>query len=242
MTAWSRSRRMVAKTWRKSTLPGIPDARISAIDPSPHDTATAYVAATRFQFDDVKPYLFKTTDWGKTWTRLGADLPAWTRVVREDPGRKGLLYAGTEVGVFVSFDDGVHWRPLQSKLPLTPINDLLVHDGDLVAATSGRSVWMLDDLAPLRQLDPASEASPATGRERLTGPRWAAAIPTSTRRLARTRRRARSSTSSSSPQARPGHRHPRCVGRRRPPSRCAWRGGPKPRCLEPARNAGSADR
>ncbi|HWE46133.1 MAG TPA: hypothetical protein VG407_08895 [Caulobacteraceae bacterium] len=139
------------KTWRKSTLPGVPDARISAIDPSPHDPATAYVAATRFQFDDQKPYLFKTTDWGKTWTRLGADLPAWTAVVREDPARKGLLYAGTETGVFVSFDDGATWRSLQSKLPLTPISDLLVHDGDLIAATSGRGFWILDDLEPLRQ-------------------------------------------------------------------------------------------
>lgn len=142
------------KTWRKSTLPGAPDARINSVDPSPHDLATAYVAATRFQFDDEKPYLFKTRDWGRTWTRIGADLPAWTRVVREDPVRAGLLYAGTEGGVFVSFDDGASWRPLQSKLPVTPINDLLVHDGDLIAATSGRGFWVLDDLAPLRQFDP----------------------------------------------------------------------------------------
>ncbi len=143
------------KTWHKGELPGAADARINAIDPSPHDPATAYVAATRFQFDDQKPYLFKTTDWGKTWTRLGGALPAWTRVVREDPERKGLLYAGTEVGVFVSFDDGATWRPLQSKLPLTPINDLLVHDGDLIAATGGRGFWILDDLSPLRQYDSA---------------------------------------------------------------------------------------
>ena len=145
------------KTWHKSQLPGIPDARINAIDPSPHDPATAYVAATRFQFDDQKPYLFKTSDWGRTWTRIGPDLPAWTRVIREDPERKGLLYAGTEVGVFASFDDGKSWRPLQSKLPLTPINDLLVHDGDLIAATDGLGYWILDDLTPLRQLDGGAE-------------------------------------------------------------------------------------
>jgi photosystem II stability/assembly factor-like uncharacterized protein len=146
------------KTWHKSTLPGIADARINAVDPSPHDLASAYVAATRFQFDDTRPYLFKTKDWGKTWTRIGADLPSWTRVVREDQVRAGLLYAGTETGVFVSFDDGATWRPLQSKLPLTPIADLLVHDGDLIAATSGRGFWVLDDLDALRQLDEKADA------------------------------------------------------------------------------------
>jgi hypothetical protein len=144
-------------SWHTSVLPDpCGDARVNAIDPSPFDPAVAYVAATRFQYNDSAPYLFKTSDFGKTWVRIDSGLPrsGYSRVVRADTVRKGLLYAGTEAGVYVSFDDGGSWQPLQSKLPLTPITDLNVHGSDLIAATSGRAIWILDDLAPLRQMTP----------------------------------------------------------------------------------------
>jgi len=126
---------------------------ISIIDPSPHDGSTAYVAVDRHRLDDFKPYIFKTTDLGKTWSSIVNGIPegSYVRAVREDPKRKGLLYAGTETGVFVSFDDGTHWQPLQLNLPVSPIHDLVVKDDDLVAATHGRSFWVLDDVTPLRQ-------------------------------------------------------------------------------------------
>jgi photosystem II stability/assembly factor-like uncharacterized protein len=146
-------------TWHRSPLPDIGDARINTIEASPHEPAGAYAAATRFQFNDYTPYYFKTADYGRTWTRIGADLPTggWARVLREDPVRKGLLYAGTELGVFVSLDDGASWRPLQNNLPVTPIYDLVVHPtGDLVVATGGRAFWILDDVTPLRQLTPSA--------------------------------------------------------------------------------------
>ena len=142
------------KTWRKLTLP-IADPRINAIEVSPHDPAVVYVAATRFEFNDLTPYFFKTNDYGQTWERIGQDLPigGWARVVREDPVRRGLLYGGTENGAFVSFDDGQNWQPLQLNLPRTPVTDLKVHGTDLLAATSGRGLWILDNLAPLRQMN-----------------------------------------------------------------------------------------
>ena len=127
---------------------------VSIIDPSPHDAATAYVAVDRHKLDDRKPYIFKTADFGKTWSTISAGIPegAYVRSVREDPVRKGMLFAGTERGVFVSFDDGAHWQSLQLNLPMTPIHDLTIHESDLIAATHGRSFWILDDLSPLRQL------------------------------------------------------------------------------------------
>ncbi|MGE5277378.1 MAG: VPS10 domain-containing protein [Acidobacteriota bacterium] len=142
-----------AKTWQNVTPKGIPEwIQINAIDASPHDKASAYVAATMYKFDDFRPYLFKTADYGKTWTRIVNGIPeeAFTRVVREDPARKGLLYAGTETGLYVSFDDGGSWQPFQRNLPAVPITDLAVKDGDLVVATQGRGFWILDDLTPLR--------------------------------------------------------------------------------------------
>jgi photosystem II stability/assembly factor-like uncharacterized protein len=131
---------------------------IDLIEPSPHDANTAYVAIDRHKLDDLKPYIFKTTDAGKTWSAITTGIPEGANVhaVREDPKRRGLLYAGTELGVFVSFDDGAHWQPLQLNLPVSPIHDLVVKDDDLVVATHGRSFWVLDDITPLRQVNAQS--------------------------------------------------------------------------------------
>jgi photosystem II stability/assembly factor-like uncharacterized protein len=131
---------------------------ISMIEPSHFDSGTAYVAVDRHKLDDIAPYVFKTTDSGKTWTRIDPGLPFGSVVhaVREDPAKRGLLYAGTETGVFVSFDDGAHWQPLQMNLPTAPIHDLVVKGDDLVVATHGRSFWILDNLTPLRQINPQS--------------------------------------------------------------------------------------
>ncbi|HEY7111457.1 MAG TPA: glycosyl hydrolase [Thermoanaerobaculia bacterium] len=142
------------KTWQNVTPKGIPEwIQINAIDASPYEAGGAYVAATMYKFDDFRPYLYKTTDFGKTWSKIVNGIPdnAFTRVVRADPVRKGLLYAGTETGLYISFDDGASWQPFQRNLPVTPITDLTVKNGDLVVATQGRSFWILDDLTPLRQ-------------------------------------------------------------------------------------------
>src|SRR5262249_6622550 len=141
--------------WKNVTPRGLPEwALISIIEPSPHDPAVAYLAANRYKHDDFAPYLFKTEDHGKTWAKIIAGIPGdeFARTVREDPERRGLLYAGTEAGLYVSFDDGAHWQSLRQNLPVVPIHDLIVKDGDLVAATHGRSLWILDDLTVLRQL------------------------------------------------------------------------------------------
>jgi len=142
------------KDWTNVTPKDLaPWSRISLIEASPHDAATAYVAVDRHQNDDLAPYIYKTSDYGATWTRITAGIPdgVFVRAVREDPKKKGLLYAGTERGVFVSFDDGAHWRSLQINLPITPIHDLVIKNDDLVLATHGRAFWILDDVSPLRQ-------------------------------------------------------------------------------------------
>jgi photosystem II stability/assembly factor-like uncharacterized protein len=142
-------------TWTNVTPPGIGDfARISIIDASAHDEGTAYVAANRFQLDDFSPSLWKTADYGRTWTKIvnGIAADEFTRAIREDPERRGLLYAGTERGVWVSFDDGANWQRLQRNLPPVPVHDLVVKEGDLVIGTHGRSFWVMDDLSALRQL------------------------------------------------------------------------------------------
>jgi photosystem II stability/assembly factor-like uncharacterized protein len=128
-------------------------SRISLIEASPHDAGTAYVAIDRHQNDDLAPYIYKTSDYGSAWTRITTGIPdgVFVRAVREDPKKKGLLYAGTERGVYVSFDDGAHWRSLQINLPLVPVHDLVVKNDDLVLATHGRAFWILDDVSPLRQ-------------------------------------------------------------------------------------------
>lgn len=139
--------------WKNVTPPGLQECLINAIEVSPHDKATAYIATTRYKFNDHTPGLYKTTDYGKTWTAINNGLPnnAFTRVVREDEARKDLLFAGTELGLFISWNGGKDWSPFQLNLPVTPITDLRIHKGDLIAATSGRSFWILDDLGPLRQ-------------------------------------------------------------------------------------------
>jgi photosystem II stability/assembly factor-like uncharacterized protein len=144
--------------------PKVPEwSTVSLIDPSPHDAAVAYVVLDRHKLDDFKPYIFKTNDSGKTWSAITTGIPegAYVHAVREDPKRRGLLYAGTETGMFVSFDDGGHWQPLQLNLPVTPIHDLVVKDDDLVVATHGRSFWVLDDITPLRQVNAQSAQTDA---------------------------------------------------------------------------------
>ena len=135
----------------------LPDwSLISLIEASPHNAGTAYAAVDRHKNDDLKPYIYKTSDFGKSWTKIANGIPdgAYVHAVRQDPVNKNLLYAGTELGVYVSFDDGGHWQPLQLNLPTTPIDDLIVKNNDLAVATNGRSFWILDDLSPLRELTP----------------------------------------------------------------------------------------
>ena len=127
---------------------------VSILEASPHAAGAAYVAIDRHKLDDHKPYLFKTSDYGKTWTKIASGLPdnSYAHVVREDPKRKGLLFAGTENGIFISFDGGAHWQSLKLNLPATPIHDLTVKENDLIVATHGRSFWVLDDISPLREM------------------------------------------------------------------------------------------
>jgi photosystem II stability/assembly factor-like uncharacterized protein len=148
------------ETWTDVTPPELPAwSTVQTLEGSVHGPGRAFFAAYRYRMDDFGPYVFRTDDYGETWSRLTdgtngipADHPV--RVVREDPDRKGLLYAGTEFGLFVSFDDGAHWQSLQLNLPHTPVTDLIVHEQDLVVATQGRSFWILDDVTALHQLTP----------------------------------------------------------------------------------------
>jgi photosystem II stability/assembly factor-like uncharacterized protein len=139
--------------WQNVTPAGLPECLINAIEVSPHDKATAYIATTRYKFNDHTPGLYKTTDYGKTWIKINNGIPAgaFTRVVREDDKRKDLLFAGTETGVYISWNGGKEWSLFQLNLPVAPITDLKVHQGDLIASTSGRSFWILDDLGLIRQ-------------------------------------------------------------------------------------------
>lgn len=147
------------KNWSNVTPPKeiMPEwIQINSLDASPFDAGTVYVAATMYKHDDNKPYLYKTSDYGKTWRKITNGIPdgAFTRVVREDPNKRGLLYAGTETGMYISFDDGMNWQAMQFNLPVVPITDLAVHkrDKELIAATQGRSFWIFDDLPALHQL------------------------------------------------------------------------------------------
>ncbi len=150
------------QTWQQVTPEDLPEwALISIIEPSPFDPAVAYVAATRYKLDDFTPYLYKTEDYGKTWSKITSGIPEndFTRVIRADPVRSGLLFVGTETGIYVSFDDGALWQPFQLNLPVVPIHDLAIKDGDLIAATHGRSFWVLDDITPLREVDRQAQQS-----------------------------------------------------------------------------------
>jgi len=143
------------KTWTNVTPKGLAEGSTNEIEVSPFDAGTAYVAFTRYKWNDNTPHIFKTTDYGKSWKDLAGGLPQDmpARVVREDPKRKGLLFAGTENAAWFSLDDGSHWQTLQLNLPRVPVTDLKIHDGDLVASTEGRAFWILDDITPLEQLN-----------------------------------------------------------------------------------------
>ena len=152
------------KTWSKVTPKQLPEwARVSMIEPSRSDAGSAYLAADSHFSDDFRPIILKTTDFGKTWTEITTGIPAddYVHSVHADPVRQGMLYAGTEKGVYVSFDDGAHWQSLQLNLPHTPVYDTTVHGDDLVVATHGRGFWVLDNITPLRQAgaDIASETA-----------------------------------------------------------------------------------
>ncbi len=158
------------KTWSDVSIPGIPNPRranVSAIDASAQDAGTAYVAIEYLRQGDYAPYLYRTRDFGKTWTKIVNGMPvnepsaSFARVIRADPVKRGLLYAGTESGVHISFDDGDHWQPLQQNLPNVPVRDIAIKGNDLIVATHGRGIWILDDISMLRQLAPTQVAERA---------------------------------------------------------------------------------
>jgi hypothetical protein len=167
------------KTWTNVTPKGLPPGgRVQNIEPSPHRAGAAYAAIYRYLLGDFAPYIYRTEDFGKTWTLLtggnngiAADEP--TRVVREDPDRAGLLYAGTEFGIYISFDNGAQWQPFQMNLPHTPVTDIKVAHKDLVLSTQGRSFWILDNLTPLHQMNDKTAAEQAV----LFAPREAVRTP-----------------------------------------------------------------
>ncbi|MEZ4669525.1 MAG: glycosyl hydrolase [Anaerolineae bacterium] len=164
------------KSWTNITPKSLPEWMVvSTLEPSPHHAGTAYFAGTRYKLDDYQPYLYKTTDYGKTWKRINNGIHAddFTRVIRADPAREGLLYAGTETGLYVSFDDGANWESLQLNLPVSPVHDMVVKGSDLVVGTHGRAFWILDDVTPLRQFD----ASTTKGAAYLFQPRDTHRIP-----------------------------------------------------------------
>ena len=148
------------ETWTNITPKGLEECLINAIDISPHDPATAYIATTRYKFNDHTPGLYKTTNYGKSWTNISNGIPvgAYTRVVREDEIRKDMLFAGTETGIYISFNGGKNWESFDLNFPVTPVTDMIIRHGDLVVATAGRSFWVLDDLELLRQYNKGNTA------------------------------------------------------------------------------------
>ncbi|WP_272023144.1 WD40/YVTN/BNR-like repeat-containing protein [Olleya namhaensis] len=147
------------KNWSNVTPKGMPDwMMINSIEPSNFDAGTCYVAGTKYKTGDFTPYLYKTTDYGSTWKKITNGIPDehFTRVLREDPKQKGLLYAGTETGLYVSFNDGKNWQSFQLNLPIVPITDLTIKDNNLIVATQGRSLWILDDLSVIHQMSKSS--------------------------------------------------------------------------------------
>ena len=171
------------KNWSNVTPPKniMPEwIQINSLEASPHDPATAYLAATMYKWDDNKPYLYKTSDYGKNWKKITNGIPdtAFTRVIREDPNKRGLLYAGTETGMYISFDGGERWQSFQLNLPVVPITDLAIQkrDKELVVATQGRSFWIFDDLPVLHQLMDAGGFS-AVGETKLFAPKESYRMP-----------------------------------------------------------------
>lgn len=153
------------KNWTKITIPGLPEwVMWNSVEFDSRVKGSFYMAGTRYKLGDYQPYLYKTKDYGKTWTKItdGIDPGHFTRVVRADPKRAGLLYAGTESGMYISFDDGASWKPFQLNLPLVPITDLTIKNDNLIAATQGRSLWLIDDLTPLHQLSASMAGSDFT--------------------------------------------------------------------------------
>jgi hypothetical protein len=147
-----------SRTWHNVTPPALTAwSKVGTIEAGHFDTGTAYAAIDRHRIDDYRPYIYRTMDGGTNWTAIANGIPdgSFVNVVREDPQRRGLLYAGTERGVYVSFDDGALWQPLQLNLPVTSIRDIAVHGNDLVVATHGRAFWVMDDITPLRQMSEA---------------------------------------------------------------------------------------
>jgi photosystem II stability/assembly factor-like uncharacterized protein len=150
-------------TWQKVTPSGLPEfTRISLIDASPHDAGTAYLAGNRYQRADRAPYVYKTADYGKTWTKIVRGVPGddFPRAIREDPKRRGLLFLGTEAGVYVSFDDGAQWQSLRLELPVTPVHGIQVKGDDLVIGTHGRSFYIMDNISVLRQVSRTTTTEP----------------------------------------------------------------------------------
>ncbi|MEZ4792250.1 MAG: glycosyl hydrolase [Gelidibacter sp.] len=161
------------QTWENVTPKGMPEwMMINSVEPSAFDAGTCYIAGTKYKTGDFAPYLYKTTDYGKSWTKItnGINPEHFTRVVREDPKQKGLLYAGTETGMYISFDDGKNWKPFQLNLPIVPITDLAIKENNLIVATQGRSLWIIDDLTVLHQLYNSTSASSSTSTSRLFKP------------------------------------------------------------------------
>ncbi|GAA4309585.1 hypothetical protein GCM10023115_35490 [Pontixanthobacter gangjinensis] len=150
------------ENWENVTPKGMPEwMMINSVEPSSFDAGTVYVAGTRYKLGDFTPYLYKTSDYGKSWKMITDGIPSehFTRVLREDPQQKGLLYAGTETGMYISFDDGATWKPFQLNLPIVPVTDLAIKNNNLIVATQGRSLWILDDLSLMHQLPKADKDS-----------------------------------------------------------------------------------
>ncbi|MEO1436574.1 MAG: glycosyl hydrolase [Bacteroidota bacterium] len=153
--------RDTGKNWSNVTPPQLPEwSMINSLEVDPHQDGGCYLTVTRYKLGDYQPMLYKTNDYGKTWTAInkGIDPGHFTRVIRADPTRKGLLYAGTESGMYISFDDGANWQEFQLNLPIVPITDLAIKENNLIVATQGRSLWIIDDLGPIRQLKATHDA------------------------------------------------------------------------------------
>ncbi|TYA71948.1 WD40/YVTN/BNR-like repeat-containing protein [Seonamhaeicola marinus] len=166
------------KTWQNITPKNLGETLVNAIEVSPHNPAVVYIATTKYKLGDYTPALFKSENYGKTWKAINNGIPqgAHTRVIREDKAKKGLLYAGTELGMYISFDDGSNWTSFQRNLPVTPILDLMVHQNDLVVATSGRSFWILDNLSLLSQYDAKNKEAKIYNPEPISYGNWGSSM------------------------------------------------------------------